>query len=94
MIVILIIGSDKISIQNLETELIIKRIKNIINERNKIEGIKLTSYRIAQNGNLHTGTLNSLINKINKDPKWSTIVKICKGLNINIRDFFDDEIFK
>ena len=33
-------------------------------------------------------------NEVNVDVKFSTIVKVCNALNISIKDFFDDEIFK
>ena len=40
-------------------------------------------------------TLNSLYgSKRNKLPRLTTLVQICDGLNTNLQDFFNDEIFK
>jgi len=39
-------------------------------------------------------TLNNIINTDNNNPTISTIAKICDGLNINIREFFDNELFE
>jgi len=39
-------------------------------------------------------TLNNIINKGSKNPTISTVAKICDGLNITLREFFDDAIFE
>ena len=38
-------------------------------------------------------TLNNIINTGSKNPTISTIAKICDGLDMTIRDFFDDDLF-
>ena len=42
---------------------------------------------------LTQSTVDSLINGKSKNPKLLTIIRICDGLNITLKDFFDDEIF-
>ena len=42
---------------------------------------------------LTQSTVDSLINGKSKNPKLLTIVRICDGLNITLKDFFDDELF-
>lgn len=42
---------------------------------------------------LTQSTVDSLINGKSKNPKLLTIVRICDGLDIKLKDFFDDEIF-
>ena len=39
-------------------------------------------------------TLNSIINNGSNNPTISTIAKICDGLDITIREFFNDDIFE
>jgi transcriptional regulator with XRE-family HTH domain len=39
-------------------------------------------------------TLNNIVNTGSNNPTISTIAKICDGLEITIRDFFNDEIFE
>ena len=38
-------------------------------------------------------TVQSLIAGQSKNPKLLTIIRICEGLDIKLKDFFDDEIF-
>jgi len=39
-------------------------------------------------------SLNNIINTGSNNPTISTIAKICDGLEISIREFFNDEIFE
>ncbi|MDR2168461.1 MAG: helix-turn-helix transcriptional regulator [Clostridiales bacterium] len=39
-------------------------------------------------------TFNNIINTGSNNPTISTIAKVCDGLEITIREFFDDEIFE
>lgn len=39
-------------------------------------------------------TINSIINGHSKKVQVLTILRICLGLNIQLNDFFDDELFK
>ena len=77
-----------------ETELIIKRFEELIKKGNEINSKKLTPYRVAKNGELETSTLNKILDRTNKDIRASTVGKLCKGLDISLRDFFDDDLFK
>jgi hypothetical protein len=73
-------------------ELLKKRIENL-SKKNQINNKSLTPYRIAKNGELSVGTLNNFLNGTFKDARLSTIVKICAGLDVSIREFFDDDLF-
>lgn len=42
---------------------------------------------------MNPSTLNNILSGKFKDLRFSTIEKICKGLNISIKDFFDDNLF-
>ena len=79
-----------------ETELLIKRIDKIRTINKDQEEIDqadnlISSYQIAKKGNVHTSTLNKIFNGTAKDPRLSTVFKICKGLDISLKDFFDDD---
>lgn len=39
-------------------------------------------------------TFNNIINTGSKNPTISTIAKICDGLDITIKKFFDDKLFE
>lgn len=39
-------------------------------------------------------TFNNIINTGSKNPTIATVSKICDGLNMTIREFFDDGIFE
>ena len=70
-------------------EVIIKRIKNLANKKNK----NITSYRISKNSGMNPSTLNNILTGKFKDPRFSTIVNICKGLDISLKDFFNNDLF-
>lgn len=38
-------------------------------------------------------TIYSILNKKSKNPGTVSIKKVCDGLNISIREFFDDDVF-
>lgn len=42
---------------------------------------------------LTQSTVQSLIDGKSKNPKMLTIIRICEGLDIKLKDFFDDHIF-
>lgn len=39
-------------------------------------------------------TVQSLIEGKSKNPKMLTIIRICEGLDIPLKDFFDDQLFE
>ena len=53
----------------------------------------ITVNKLASMCCLTQSTVDSLINGKSKNPKLLTIVRICDGLGISLKDFFDDEIF-
>jgi len=38
-------------------------------------------------------TFQSLIDGQSRNPKLLTIIRICEGLDIQLKDFFDDQVF-
>lgn len=69
-------------------EAIIKRILTLIDERG------LTVNGLATACGITQSTLNNIVNGRNKTTTTSTVKKICDGLNITIREFFNDPIFE
>ena len=55
---------------------------------------KMSINQLAKKSKLTQSTLQSIVSTDSKNPKLLTIIKICKGLNMELRDFFDDEIFR
>lgn len=72
---------------NTNSDLIIKRIKSLCKDK------KISAYQVAKNGEMNPSTLNNILSGRFKDPRISTLKKICVGLNISIKDFFNDKIF-
>lgn len=64
-------------------ELIFKRLYSLIDERN------LTINRLATISGVRQSTIASLINRPTGVPKADTLRKLCAGLGISVRDFFD-----
>lgn len=64
------------------------RILNICNEKN------ISINKLALMSGLTQSTLQSIISGKSKNPKLLTIVRICESLEIELKDFFDDKIFK
>lgn len=63
------------------------RINNICNERN------ISINKLASISCLTQSTVQHLVDGRSNNPKILTIVRICDGLNISLKEFFDDKIF-
>lgn len=53
----------------------------------------ITPNKLANLCCLTQSTVQNLITGKSNNPKLLTIIRICEGLNISLKDFFDDEIF-
>lgn len=65
-----------------DAELFQSRLYELIEARN------LTIHRVAILSGITPSTLNNIINR-GSAPRIDTIRKICRGLGISVRDFFD-----
>ena len=63
------------------------RIKELCKEKN------ITVNKLATICGITQSTLNNIINKRNNSTTVSTIKKICDGLEISIKDFFNSDVF-
>lgn len=64
------------------------RIKELMKDNN-INGNKLS----LESG-IDRSTINRFLRKENKSIKIETITLICQALDISLKDFFDDNVFK
>jgi transcriptional regulator with XRE-family HTH domain len=64
------------------------RIKKLADENN------LTLYSLAVESGIPTSTLNDFFRGKVGLPRLDNILHICEGLNIELKDFFDDPVFK
>lgn len=76
------------------TELILSRIETLRTYKGLNNTKKITPYQISKNANFNPSTLNNLLSGNKKDLRLSTLFKICEGLNISVRDFFQSEEFE
>jgi len=65
-----------------------RKILNICAEKD------ITPNKLAGICCLTQSTVQNLIAGKSNNPKLLTIIRICEGLNIPLKDFFDDELFK
>lgn len=49
--------------------------------------------KLANISCLTQSTVQNIIDGNSKNPKTLTIVRICDGLGISLKDFFDDKVF-
>ena len=63
------------------------RINNICNERN------ISINKLASISGLTQSTVQHLVDGRSNNPKLLTIVRICDGLEIPLKEFFNDKIF-
>ena len=69
------------------SQAIIDRILELQQER------KITTNKLATLSGLAQPTVRDVLYGVSKAPKINTLLHICEGLNINLREFFDDSIF-
>ena len=53
----------------------------------------VSKYRLEKETGLTHSALRYIFNEVNKDVKFSTIVKIAEFFGMTLTEFFDDEIF-
>jgi len=54
---------------------------------------KITINKLATLSGISQSTVNSLVDGTSQNPKVLTILRLCLGLGMEIKDFFDDPIF-
>ena len=64
------------------------RLTNLLNEKH------ISKYRLEKETGLSHSALRYIFNEVNTDVKFSTIAKVCDVLDVSLKDFFDDDIFK
>ena len=64
------------------------RILNLCKENN------ISINKLATLSGVRQSTINSIVNGHSKKVQVLTILRICLGLNIQINEFFDNEVFK
>lgn len=71
-------------------------IRNAVRQRilDLCESNNITVNGLALEAGLTQSTLNSIINTGSNNPTIVTIAKICDGLHISVRDFFNDGLFE
>ena len=64
------------------------RIEKLLKEND------MTSYSLAMSAGIPPSTLNDFLRGKVILPRIDNILHICEGFNIELKDFFDDPIFK
>lgn len=69
-------------------EAVAKRILNLCEEHN------ISVNALAALSGVSPSTIYSMLNEKSKNPGVVSLKKICDGLEISIRDFFNDDLFE
>lgn len=69
------------------SQAIIDRILELQKDR------KITTNKLATLSGLAQPTVRDVLYGVSRAPKINTILHICEGLDITLRDFFNDQIF-
>ena len=64
------------------------RILKLCRERN------ITINKLAMLAGMNQSTVNSLIDGTSQNPKLLTILRLCLGLDMELKEFFNDSVFK
>lgn len=64
-----------------------KRIIEIASQKN------LSINKVANNCYINTSTITSLLNGHSKKSEIATISRVCYGLGVTVREFFDSPLF-
>ncbi len=67
---------------------IAQKIKKICLEK------KISLNQLANMCYLRQSTLQTIMDGKSKNPKMLTVIRICDGLNVKLKDFFDDKLFE
>ena len=70
------------------TEAIGKRLKDLLKEQG------MTQYKLSTSSGVPQTTISSIVNAEYGDVKVNTILNICRGLNIELEQFFSDPLFR
>ena len=68
-------------------EAVVKRLYELIDAR------QLTVNRISTISGVTQSTVSDIVNGVTSNVKIATIKKLCDGLEISVRDFFDSPLF-
>ena len=58
-----------------------------------LEDYDLTAYRLSYLAGISPSVISDCQRRKVKEPTISTIIHICEGLGIQLKDFFDSEVF-
>ena len=68
-------------------EAVSKRLVQLLEQK------KLTQYQLYKNSGVPKSTIGNIVNCTYDSVKLRILHEICQGLSINIREFFDSELF-
>lgn len=69
------------------SEATVKRIEELLEQKN------MTVLNLALASCIPHSTIKSILSGRNKNPGIITIKKVCEGLGINLREFYNSELF-
>lgn len=58
-----------------------------------LDSSNLSAYKLSYNGGISPSNIRDILRKKVTEPTLSTILHICEGANMTLKDFFDSELF-
>ena len=77
----------KVGIELLLPEAIKLRIIELLDEN------KISAYKLSYKGGISPSNISDVLRGKVSEPTVSTILHICEGANITLKDFFDSKVF-
>lgn len=59
-----------------------------------LDNNNMSKYKLVSKSGITKSALRYMFNEVNQDVHLSTIIKICKAFNVELKDFFNEEYFK
>ena len=69
------------------SEAVVKRLYELCNERG------MTINKVSTISGVTQSTVSDIVNGVTSDARMGTIKKLCDGLEISVRQFFDSPLF-
>ena len=69
------------------SEAVIKRLYELCNER------QITINKLSTISGITQSTVSDIVNGVTSSARMDTVKKLCDGLDISVREFFDSPLF-
>lgn len=69
------------------SDAVLKRLNYLMKQKN------MNEWKLYKSSGVPKSTISAIMNSTHKLPKMDTLLHICEGLDITIREFYNDPMF-